>query len=208
MHLYESIVPSGNAYKVRLLLSHLGIEYETTFLDILTTPPETRKPEFLAINPNGRIPVLILDDGTPLAESNAILFYLSEGTKFLSESKLGRAKILQWLFFEQYSHEPYVAVWKFLTYWGDFSDRSESEVEKLRQRGQEALDVMERHLEGKKFFVDDAFSIADIALYAYTSAAEVVGFQVDGNVRAWLKRVEEQDGHVKIRKDPTGKCPL
>ncbi|ORY04577.1 glutathione S-transferase [Clohesyomyces aquaticus] len=208
MHLYESTLPSGNAYKVRLLLEQLGKKYDTTFLDIMADPPETRRPEFLAVNPNGRIPVLVLDDGTALPESAAIMFYLAEGTKYLPESRLGRAQVLQWLFFEQYSHEPYIAVYKFCTFWAGFGDRSEEDKKKLKERGQAAIDIMERHLTGKRFFVEDRYSIADIALYAYTMAAETIGFRVDENVSAWLKRVEEQDGWVKVRNDPTGKCPL
>ncbi|KAF2247396.1 glutathione S-transferase domain-containing protein [Trematosphaeria pertusa] len=208
MHLYDSTIPSGNAYKVQLLLAHLKISYQTTSLNIVATPSETRTESFLKLNPNGRIPVLVLDDGTPLAESNAILFYLAEETPFLPSDRLARAQVLQWLFFEQYSHEPYLAVWKFQTYWGDISRLAESEVKKLKEKGQAAIDVMERHLEGREWFVSEQFSIADVALYAYTCAAEAVGFSVGENVRAWLARVESVEGHVRIRKDPTGKCPL
>ncbi|KAF2111005.1 glutathione S-transferase [Lophiotrema nucula] len=211
MHLYESIIPSGNAYKVQLLLAHLGISYETTALDILATPSETRTPEFLKLNPNGGIPVLVLDDGTPLAESNAILCYLAEGTRYLPDDKVNKARVLRWMFFEQNSHEIYVGVWKFLTYWcpTGFSHLSEHEINTLRERGQKAIDVMERHLAdgNKKFFVDETFTIADICLYAYTSHAEKVGFEVGEKVKEWLKRVESQEGHVRIKKDATGKCP-
>lgn len=209
MHLYDSIIPSGNAYKVRLLLQHLKIPYTTTNLNILSVPPEIRSAEFLAMNPNGRIPTLVLNDGSVLAESNAIIFYLAEGTDYLPDDKLQKAQALQWLFFEQYSHEPYVAVWKFRTYWapGGFDDLCESEVKKLRERGQEAIDVMETHLgSGREWFVGDHYSIADIALYAYTSAAEMIGFRIDGSVKAWLKRVEQQEEWIKIKNDPTGKC--
>lgn len=211
MHLYDSVIPSGNAYKVQLLLAFLGIEYKTTSLNILATPSETRTPEFLALNPNGRIPVLVLDDGTPLAESNAILFYLADHTrKFLPEDKVARAQVLQWLFFEQYSHEPYIAVWKYLTYWAPngFSSRSEDEVRKMREKGQAALDVMERHLQGKEWFATGMMTIADIALFAYTQSADMLGFVVSENVRAWLGRVETAQGYVRIKKDPLGKCPL
>ncbi|KAF2263576.1 glutathione S-transferase domain-containing protein [Lojkania enalia] len=176
MRLYESTLPSGNAYKVILLLAHLGISYETTFLDILATPSETQTEAFLKLNPNGRIPILLLDDGTSLAESNAILFYLSEGTKYLPRDKLERAKVLQWLFFEQYSHEPYVAVLKFLTYWGGFEGRSESEIKRLKEKGQAALGVMERHLQDREWFVGGSESIADLCLFAYTMSAATVGF--------------------------------
>ncbi|KAF2822498.1 glutathione S-transferase domain protein [Ophiobolus disseminans] len=210
MHLYDSTIPSGNAYKVQLLLSHLHIPYAITSLNILATPPETRSSDFLAINPNGRIPVFILDDGTPLIESNAIMFYLAEGTPYLPDDKLAKAQVLQWLFFEQYSHEPYVAVWKFRTYWAlnGFEDLSGREIQKLKERGQAAIDVMERHLEGREWFVGTNYSIADIALFAYTSAAEQIGFSVGPNVKAWLSRVEGTKGWVKIKKDETGKCPL
>ncbi|PSN65167.1 glutathione S-transferase [Corynespora cassiicola Philippines] len=208
MHLYESSIPSGNVYKVYLLLAHLGLEYTTTSLNILGQDPETRAPEFLALNKNGRVPVLVLDDGTPLAESNAILFYLAEGTRYLPDSKLGRAQVLQWLFFEQYSHEPYIAVWKACTYWFGWGDRTENEIRKLKEKGQAAIEVMEKHLEGKTFFVGEEYSIADIALFAYTSAAEAIGFEVGKNVKEWLGRVQKVEGFVKIKKDETGKCPL
>lgn len=208
MHLYDSTIPSGNAYKVQLLLSYLNLPYHSTSLDILASPPETKAPAFLNLNPNGRIPILVLDDDTVLAESNAILFFLAEGTRYLPEGKFERAKVLQWLFFEQYSHEPYVAVWKYRKYWapGGFEDISEREVSRLKERGQDAIDVMEKHLgSGRDWFVGDSHSIADISLYAYTSAAEAIGFRVDENVRAWLERVEKQERWVRIKKDPTGK---
>ncbi|KAF1846163.1 glutathione S-transferase domain protein [Cucurbitaria berberidis CBS 394.84] len=209
MHLYDSTIPSGNAYKIQLLLSHLKIPYKTTSLNIVSIPSESRSAEFLVLNPNGRIPTIVLDDGTVLAESNAIMFYLAEGTKYLPDDKLERARVFQWLFFEQYSHEPYVAVCKFRTYWapGGFDDLTEREIKKLRERGQDAIDVMEIHLSGREWFVGDDYSIADIALYVYTSAAEAIGFRVEGHVRAWLERVEKVEGWVKIKKDPTGKCP-
>ncbi|KAH8723845.1 glutathione S-transferase domain-containing protein [Phaeosphaeriaceae sp. PMI808] len=203
-------MPSGNAYKVRLLLSHLSIPYTTTSLNILATPSETRNPEFLALNPNGRIPVLVVDEGTPLAESNAILFYLAEGTQYLPDDKIQKAQVLQWLFFEQYSHEPYVAVWKYRTYWAPegFSDLTDQEIRKLRTRGQDAIDTMEKHLQGRDWFVGEAYSIADISLYAYTHAAEMIGFGVGPNVKAWLEKVEAVGGWVRIQKDPTGKNPF
>jgi glutathione S-transferase len=212
MHLYATTLPSGNAYKVELLLAQLNIKYTTTLLDMLAKPiPETKTPEFLALNPQGRIPLLVLDDGTPLAESNAILCYLAEGTKYFPsaspEDKLLRTQVLQWLFFEQNAHESYVGTWKYKTYWGGFDGMSEAEIKRLKDRGQAAIDVMETHLEGKKWFVGEAYSIADIALYAYTGAAEAVGFSVGANVKGWMERIEQQDGWVRMRKDPTGKNP-
>ena len=208
MRLYDSTIPSGNAYKVHLLLRQLGVAYETIELDILATPSETRRPEFLTKNANGRIPLLELDDGRFLPESNAILFYLAEGTRFLPESRYGRAEALQWMFFEQYSHEPYVAVMKFWTYWGGLEKADPRDVERWKTRGQAALDVMAARLEKHDFFVEGRYTIADIALYAYTQSAEAVGYRVAPGVKAWLERVRGQPGYARIKKDPTGKCPL
>ena len=207
MRLYESTIPSGNCYKVNLLLAHLGETYERTDVDILANPPETRTAAFLAKNPNGRVPLLELDDGTTLAESNAILFYLAEGTPFLGADRLERAQTLQWMFFEQYSHEPYVAVLKFLTYWGDRAALSAEFLARLEARGQAALDVMSGHLRTRTYFVGERYGIADIALFAYTQAAAAVGFRVDPPVQAWLARVREQPGFVAIKPDPYGKAP-
>lgn len=207
MRLYESTIPSGNAYKVSLLLAQLGIEHETVALDILAQPSETRRPEFLAKNPNGRIPVLELPDGRCLAESNAILFFLAEGTPFLPDDRLERALVLQWLFFEQYSHEPYVAVLKFWTYWGGLENLDAAQLERLRTRGQAALDVMAGHLETRGFFVNERYSIADIALFAYTQNAAAVGFSVPLSVTSWLDRVRSQPKFVPQKPDPLGKAP-
>jgi glutathione S-transferase len=197
MRLYD-YGDSGNGYKVRLLLAQLGRSYEYVEVDILAG--ESRSEEFLARNPNGRVPLLELDDGRFLAESNAILFYLAEGTRFLPEDALERARVLQWMFFEQYSHEPYVATSRFwlrhtkLTPW-----RRERLAEK-REGGEAALAVMERHLGERPFFGADRYSIADIALYAYTHVAPEGGISLDGlpAVRAWLARVAEQPGHVPM----------
>jgi glutathione S-transferase len=197
MRLYD-YGDSGNGYKVRLLLAQLGRSYEYVEVDILAG--ESRSEEFLARNPNGRVPLLELDDGRFLAESNAILFYLAEGTRFLPEDALERARVLQWMFFEQYSHEPYVATSRFwlrhtkLTPW-----RRERLAEK-REGGEAALAVMERHLAERPFFGADRYSIADIALYAYTHVAPEGGISLDGlpAVRAWLARVAEQPGHVPM----------
>jgi glutathione S-transferase len=199
MRLYGSTIPSGNVYKVQLLLGQLGVRHDTEELDILATPSETRRPEFLAKNGNGRVPVLELDDGTCLAESNAILFYLAEGTPFLPESRLGRARVLQWLFFEQYSHEPYVAVLKFWTYWGGLDRCRAEDIERWKTRGQAALEVMGRHLADHQFFVTERYTIADIALFAYTQSAAAVGYAVPASVDAWMDRVRAQPAFVAIR---------
>ena len=196
LKLYDYLA-SGNAYKVRLLLHQLGIPFERIEMDIMQG--ETRTPAFLARNPNGRIPVLELEDGTCLAESNAILWYLSEWTRFLPEDRLARAQVLQWMFFEQYSHEPYVAVLRFWTHAGWLEEKKLLVPEK-RERGVAALQVMETHLRGHDFFVAGRYTIADIALYAYTHVAGEGGFDLAGlsALRAWLGRVREQPGHVPI----------
>ncbi len=207
IRLYESLIPSGNAYKVSLLLAHLGLTdaVEVVALDILANPPETRRPDFLAVNPNGRIPVIELDDGTILAESNAILCYLAHGTRYLPADALGLARALQWMFFEQYSHEPYVAVLKFWTLWGGLHHKRPEDIALWKARGQAALHVMDHHLAGHAWFTGPAYGVADIALYAYTHTAGAVGFDLGAvpAVTAWLDRVRAQPGHVPIKADPT-----
>jgi glutathione S-transferase len=196
LKLYDFLV-SGNGYKVRLLLAALEIPYERIELDI--TKGETRTPQFLARNANGRIPTLELEDGSCLAESNAIGWYLAEGTPLLPEGRIERARVLQWMFFEQYSHEPYVAVVRFWVHQGLTSDQRER-IDEMRRRGYEALDVMERHLEAADYLVGDRFSIADISLYAYTHAAHEGGFDLSGyaHICDWLARVREQPRHIPI----------
>jgi glutathione S-transferase len=190
---------SGNGYKVRLLLAQLGIPYHRVEMDLMKGA--TRTPEFLRKNPNGRIPLLELDDGTCLAESNAIQFYLAEGTRFLPDERLARAQVLQWMFFEQYSHEPYIAVLRFWTHAGWLDERRALVPEK-RERGLAALGVMENHLAKREFFVGERYTIADIALYAYTHVADEGGFDLAPYpaVRAWLERVRAQPGHIPITK--------
>lgn len=198
--LYESSIPSGNAYKVSLLLTQLGQRFAVEQLDILAKPSQTRTTEFLAKNPNGRIPVVELEDGSFLSESNAILFYLAEGTPYLSDDPLVRARTMQWLFFEQYSHEPYVAVLKFWTIWGGLQTPRAEDLELWKLRGQAALLVMNDHLAKAQFFSGERYGIADIALFAYTQSAERVGFDMQAvpRVGAWLDRVRTQPGYVEI----------
>ncbi|HEX6958389.1 MAG TPA: glutathione S-transferase family protein [Ferrovibrio sp.] len=189
---------SGNGYKCRLLLAQLGIPYERIELDI--DKGETRTADFLAKNPNGRVPTLQLDDGTCLAESNAILCYLADGTPYWPAERLVRAQALQWLFFEQYSHEPYVATPRYiLRHLGRTHPRMAEMPERLR-RGREALGVMEAHLRMHDFFVGGRYSIADIALYAYTHRADEADLDLAPYpaLRAWLARVAAQPGHVKM----------
>ena len=169
MTLYD-FMGSGNGYKVRLLLAQLGLPYTLVERDILKG--ETRTPEFLAKNPNGRIPTLQLEDGTHLAESDAIIWYLAEGTELAPHDRLARAQTLQWMFFEQYSHEPYIAVARF---WKHFfpklTPQQELELPGRMERGYAALGVMEQHLGAPPFFVGDRYGLADIALYGYTHVA-------------------------------------
>ncbi len=202
MKLYD-VIFSGNGYKVRLALAFLQIPYELVEVDILAGA--SRTPEFLEKNPNGRVPVLELDDGTCLAESNAILFYLAEGTPLLPLGRLQRARVLQWMFFEQYSHEPYIATSRFLRQHRQQCDEVLADIARRRAPGLAALAVMERYLAGRDFFVGDAFSIADIALYAYTHVAPEGGFELDPypNLRAWLDRVRSQARHVTMEAPPT-----
>jgi glutathione S-transferase len=197
MRLYD-FLSSGNGYKVRLLLSQLAIPFDRVETNILEQA--TRTPEFLAKNPNGRIPVLELDDGTFLAESNAILFYLAEGTSFLPSDRLERARVLQWMFFEQYSHEPYVAVARAWLHLFGMDEERRRQLPQKQKLGYDALGVMERHLASRTFFVGERYSIADIALYAYTHVAGEGGFDLGrfAAVRAWLDRVRREPRHIPI----------
>lgn len=197
MRLYDYL-ESGNGYKVRLLLTQLGIPFERVELDI--TKGETRTPEFLAKNLNGRIPVLESKPGEFLAESNAIMFYLAEGTPFLPVERWQRAQVLQWMFFEQYNHEPNIATSRFWISHDLLTEERRAQLSQKRTLGYAALDVMEKHLEGRSFFVGEGYSIADIALYAYTHVAHEGGFDLAGYpyIRAWLERVKNQPKHIPI----------
>jgi glutathione S-transferase len=196
VRLYDYL-PSGNGYKVRLLLHQLGIPFERVEMDILRG--ETRTPEFLAKNPNGRIPTLELEDGTHLAESNAILCYLADGTPFLPADRLERARVLQWMCFEQYSHEPNIATVRFW-YHRELTDERRALLPAKRELGEAALRVMDGHLRTRRFFVGESYTVADIALYAYTHVADEGGFELAPHraIRDWLERVRAQPGHVPI----------
>ena len=197
LRLYDNLI-SGNGYKVRLLLSQLGLPFERVEMDIFKG--ETRTPDFLARNPNGRIPTLRLEDGSHLAESNAILVYLAEGSDLWPAERKARAETLQWLFFEQYSHEPYIAVLRFWAHLPALTAQQEAERPGRKERGEDALGVMERHLAERSFFVGERYGLADIALYAYTHVAEEGGYDLAPYpaVRAWLERVAAQPGHLPI----------
>ncbi|CRM60317.1 glutathione S-transferase family protein [Pseudomonas marginalis] len=187
---------SGNCYKVKLMLNLLGIPYQWVDIDILNGDTET--PEFLAKNPNGKIPVLELEDGTCLWESNAILNFLADGSEFLPTEPRLRTQVLQWQFFEQYSHEPYIAVARFIQFYLNMPEDRLEEYKTTHKRGYKALKVMERQLQTTPYLVGEQYSIADIALYAYTHVAHEGGFDLTPYpaVQAWLKRVASHPRHV------------
>ena len=193
---------SGNGYKVRLALRQLEQPFRWVELDILQGA--TRTPEFLARNPNGRIPTLQLDDGTCLAESNAILWYLADGTRLLPEERLPRAQVLQWMFFEQYSHEPYVATPRFILKHLAADSPRRAELRDRLDRGRAALAVMETHLKNHAFFVAGRYTIADIALYAYTHVADEARLDLSAYpaVENWLARVAAEARHIAITERP------
>lgn len=199
--LYDNL-DSGNGYKVRLLLSLLGQPYRWVELDL--ERGETRTPQFLAKNPNGRVPVLELEDGSCLAESDAILWYLAEDTPFVPEDRLARAQVLQWMFFEQYSHEPYVATSRYILRHLPPDHPRRTELPQRLERARAALEVMERHLEWRRWFVADRYTVADIALYANTHVAHEASLDLEPwpKVRAWLERVAGEPRHVPLTTRP------
>ncbi|BAY13897.1 glutathione S-transferase family protein [Calothrix sp. NIES-2098] len=197
LRLYD-FLPSGNGYKIRLLLTQIGMPFERIEVNIIKG--ETRTPEFLSKNPNGKIPLLEIEPGKYLAESNAILVYLSEGTEFLPYDRFLRAQVLQWLFFEQSSHEPFIATSRFLI---SILGKPEEYQEAIKQRqepGYAALKVMENHLSSHSFFVGERYTIADIALFAYTHVADEGGFDLAQfpAIQAWIARVKSQSGYISI----------
>ncbi|RUS19879.1 glutathione S-transferase [Endogone sp. FLAS-F59071] len=198
--LYE-FSKSGNCYKIRLLLNQLQLPYVRVEKNILKG--ETRTPEFLSLNPNGRLPVVQIESGDVLVESNSILFYFAEGTNYLPEDQLGRQQVLQWMFFEQYNLEPNVGSVRFWFMQDKTEDDPEwPNIKKKKEKGYEALHVMEKHLGGvqEKYFVQNRYTIADIALYAYAHVATEGGFELLNfpNIQQWLKNVESQPNYLLI----------
>jgi len=199
MKLYDYL-PSGNSYKVRLLLSYLNLSYEWVNLDIIAG--DTQTGEYKSKNPVGQIPLLELSDGRRIAESNAILYFLGEGTPYWPSNAFDQAKCLQWMFFEQYKHEPTIAVARFIHNY--FMETRADELESLTQRGYAALDIMEAHLSAHHWFVGSGPTLADISLYAYTHVAGDGGFDLDKYpfILAWLARFEEHPKHILITDTP------
>ena len=189
---------SGNCYKVKLALSQLALPHAWKEVD--TTKGETRTAEYLAMNPNGQVPLMRMEDGGFLPESNAILWYLAEGSPLAPADRASRARALQWMFFEQYSHEPYVAVARFILYYLPADTPRRADLPRLQERGHKALGVMEAHLAREPFFAGGRYSVADISLYAYTHCAADGGFDLAPYpaVRAWLERVRAQPRHVPL----------
>jgi len=199
MKLYDYL-PSGNSYKVRLLMAYLGLTYEHIGVDIIKG--ETQLANFKAVNPAGQIPLLELSDGRRIAESNAIIYFLAEGTPYWPKNAFDQAKCLQWMFFEQYKHEPSIAVARYIHHYA--MDSRKAELPALTERGYGALDVMEGHLADNLWFVGGGPSIADIALYAYTHVAGEGGFDLARypHLVAWLDRVSQHPRHIHITDTP------
>lgn len=191
---------SGNCYKIQLLCAEMGIDYDWEEVDILAG--DTRTPQFLEMNANGRIPLLALPDGRYLPESNAILYYLADGSDFFAGDAYTRAEIMQWLFFEQYSHEPYIATSRFIIKYLGTPENKQAVLQEKKAGGLAALGIMEQQLTDQTFFTGEYFNIADIALFAYTHVAEEGGFELAGypNVRAWIERIEKRPNFVPMAK--------
>mgnify|MGYP003489686966 FL=1 len=189
---------SGNCHKIRLLLEQLGRSYR--WIEIDSANGETRTPEYLAKNPNGRVPMLELEDGRLLVESNAILCYLAEGTPFFPADAWQRAQALSWMFFEQYSHEPYIAVARFIRGWTPADSPRRADLPRLVERGEQALAVMEKYLDNAPWFSGSDYGIADIALFAYTDCAGDGGFDLAKFplVSNWLSRIRANAGFVPM----------
>ena len=194
--------PSGNCHKVRLMLEQLGRAYR--WIETDSARGATRMPEFLAINPNGRVPAIVREDGRALAESNAILCWLAEGSEYLPSDNWERAQALAWMFFEQYSHEPYIAVARFIRGWTPADSPRRADLPRLRERGHQALAVMEKHLAAHAWFTGANYGVADIALHAYTHVAGEGGFDLAPYpaLRDWLARVQATPRFVAMEQAP------
>ncbi|MEO1445873.1 MAG: glutathione S-transferase family protein [Cyanobacteria bacterium J06635_11] len=189
---------SGNCYKVKLLLEQLQTPYTWQEVDIMTGA--TRTDAFLAMNPNGKVPTLEIEPGRYLPESNAILYYLAQGTPLFPAERLAQAEVLRWLFFEQYSHEPYIAVARFVQQMLPADHPRQAELPKLREKGYAALKVMDQHLAEHPYFVDERYSIADMGLFAYTHVAADGGFDLTpfSAIQAWFERVRSQPHFIPM----------
>ena len=204
--------PSGNCHKVRMMLAHLGrrLDQDFRWIETDSTRGQTRTPEYLAKNPNGRVPMIELDDGRSMVESNAILCWLADGTPYFAGDAWQRAQTLSWMFFEQYSHEPYIAVARFICGWTPIDSPRRADLPKLRERGHQALAVMEKHLRSNAWFSSTGYGIADIALFAYTHCAGDGGFDLAAYpaIVAWLDRVRMQPDFMPMPSIASGNAAL
>ena len=198
MYRLYGLTGSGNSYKPRLLLEHLGESYE--WIEIPSTKVAPRTPEFLAINPAGKVPVLEIEPGEFLPESNAILYYLARGTNYFPQDRLDRAQVLRWMFFEQDAHEPYLAVARSIYKYNEIGHERYDELPHLHELGYQALDVMEQRLTDREFMVGETYTIADISLFAYTHVAPAGGFDLAPYpaINAWIERVKSQPGFIDL----------
>ncbi|MFC1481204.1 glutathione S-transferase family protein [Candidatus Neomarinimicrobiota bacterium] len=198
MYRLYGLTGSGNSYKPRLLLEHLGQPYE--WIEIPSTRIAPRTPEFLAINPAGKVPVLEIEPGEYLPESNAILYYLARSTDFFPQGRLERAHVLRWMFFEQSAHEPYLAIARSIYKYYEAGHVRYDELPGLHELGYQALDVMEQHLADREFMVGQTYTIADISLFAYTHVASAGGFDLAPYtaINAWIERIRSQSGFVEL----------
>lgn len=192
---------SGNCYKIKLLMTFLNIEHRWVHIDILAG--ETDTGEFLQKNPNAKIPVMTMENGDSLWESNAILNYLAEGSDFLPNDRLSHARVLQWQFFEQYSHEPFIATARYINKYLGLPEDRRAEYNGKQAGGHKALQVMDEQLGKTRFFVGDTASIADISLYAYTHVADEGGFELGNyrNILRWFQDFESIPGYIKMSRD-------
>ena len=202
MKIYGDI-KSGNCYKLKLICALLDIEHDWIPVDIMQG--ETREEGFLALNPVGQIPICVTDDGETLTESNAILYYLSSDSNFWPRERLAQTRVLEWQFFEQYTHEPNIAVARFIRVYQGMPDERRREYEARLKNGYRALDLMERHLDNRRFLVGDSCTIADISLFAYTHVSEEGGFDLSSypSIRAWIANVQQLPGFVAMPMTPS-----
>lgn len=196
-------IQSGNCYKIKLLLSFLEIEHEWIHIDVLKA--ETHTPEFLKMSPNAKIPVLELESGQLLAESNAILGYLAETTYFVPSDRYKKAKMYEWMFFEQYSHEPCIAVARFIQKYQGMPEARLEEYQKLQPKGHKVLKILEQSLDGHHYLLGEEISLADISLYAYTHVADEGGFDLNlyPNIRHWCQRIANSAGYIGMNEQTT-----
>lgn len=189
---------SGNCYKLQLLCALLSIPYQWQDVDIMAG--ETRSESFLALNPNGQIPICITDDGEVLTESNAILYYLAQGSEYWPADKLAQTRVLEWQYFEQYTHEPTIAVARFIKLYQNMPEHRREEYQSRLKGGYRALDLMEAHLASRSYLVDERCSIADISLYAYTHVAHEGGFELSDYpaIGRWIERIEALPGYAEM----------